>query len=169
MFHVTYCLLKIIYLTLHHLKLSIKNNSRKIWLFSHSKAIHNIIKKHRARSKASTSKRRRSWLTKRLCKSMACTIVFSAMKHPSTFLNSKDFGIWSVTALIYNCAPATIFNEKSLFVGKSTPTKYFSLLTVGSNDYRPTHYGAGVISINADDGSIKKFLLKMNCIIQLRQ
>ena len=96
---------------------------------------------------------------KHLCQAVAHVTVFSAMKDPSTFFNREDFDIMSTSTVIDNYATSTIFNHKSLFVGKLTPTRYFRLITVGGNGHMSTHHGAAEVSIKTDHDSVVKIAI----------
>ena len=69
-------------------------------------------------------------------------------------MNKTDFDKNSVTAVVDNCATATVLNDETLFVGELTPTQDFSLIIVGGSDYNHAHYGPAEMTVRDDDGQI---------------
>ena len=80
--------------------------------------------------------------------------MFATTKHQLVFMNKTDFDKKSITAVVGNCATAIVLNDETLFVGELTPTQDFILITVGSSDCKPTHYGPAEMSVHDDDGQI---------------
>ena len=82
------------------------------------------------------------------------TTVFATSRDPLTFTTSTNFEVGSITAVVDNCATATVLNNKTLFIDKLVHTQEYSLVTVGGSDHKPTHYGPAEISVRNDNGDI---------------
>ena len=89
-----------------------------------------------------------------LTNEISLTNIFTTHKDPLVFKDRTDFNLGSITAVVDNCATASVFNDKSLFVGKIIPKNQHSIVTVGGSNYEPTHVGSSEVSVLDNDGSI---------------
>ena len=122
-FYVLYGCAKILYIHFRRvakLYYCISQHLRMPKSFALSTGISGFFKRTRRRSRSAKGKRRH---VMQLIKTLAFTTVFATSNDPTAFTNVHDFEIGSVSAVIDNCATATIFNDKSLFVGELMPTK----------------------------------------------
>ena len=153
-FHVTFGYIKILCMHFHRfvrLHYSVLLQVRKGNYFAASTGVTTWIKQARRRIRVAKG-RHKCW--KLLIKAFSLTAVFVTTNNPTVFQDAQDFEISSISAVIDNCAAATVSNDKSLFVGKLTPTKGHIIVTVRDSENRPTYYGPGEFSTRDDNGTI---------------
>ena len=126
---------------------------KRVCSFDQLMGVDVLIKRRRARIKA--SKKKRNLWARRLCQVAAFSTVFTTKKDPSVLKDTTTLDIGSITAVVENCATSMVLNNKELFVGGNVfPTNENSLITVGGIYCNPTHHGDAEISVRNYDGDM---------------